>query len=699
MIIYILIVLFAFMNCNSIKIEYPYTKKQNIVEEHFGIKVEDPYRWLENDSSAEVKQWIEAQNKVTFDYLNNIPFRKKIKERLTELVNYERRTIPIKKGKYYVYFKNRGLQNQSVLYITTNLDNEGTVLIDPNKLSEDGTISISAIKMSPDCKYIAYSISQSGSDWQTICFKNIENGQQLKDTLVNVKFSSIAWYDNGIFYSGYSQVNNVGKYTNENKFQKLFYHKIGNKQSDDVIVLENTNDPYINFYAYTNSDDNILCIHEEKAGFKGNALKIIDLNLPKLFIKTIIPNYEYEYKVIERINDWIYVLTNENAPKYSLIKININTLERKTIIPQSNDVISNALIAKNKIIVKYLHNAYSILNVFDLDGNKIKELTLPCIGNVSSLSGNLNDTIIFYEFSSFNYPPTIFKLNVNTLKQEVLFETKIKDFIPEKYIVKQDFYKSKDGTLIPIFIIHKKNINLDGTNPTILYGYGGFNVSLTPSFSATRLFWLEIGGIYAVANLRGGGEFGEEWHLAGTKLNKQNTFDDFISAAEYLIQNKYTSPNCLAIQGASNGGLLVGVVVNQRPDLFKVAIPSVGVMDMLRFHKFTIGWSWITDYGNPDNEKEFKYIYKYSPLHNIKENTNYPAILVTTADHDDRVVPAHSFKYIATLQEKCKGSNPALIRIETKAGHGAGKSLTKIIEEQTDIFSFILFNINPKIKL
>lgn len=687
------------MSCRSKKIKYPVTKKEDISEIHFGIKVEDPYRWLENDTSSEVKKWIQQQNKVTFEFLNNIPQRKKIKERLTELVNYERKSTPFKKGKYYFYFKNTGLQNQSVLYFTDNLSKEGNILIDPNKLSEDGTVSLANLKISPDGKYIAYSLSQSGSDWQTICFKNIETGEQLKDTLTNIKFSGIVWFENGIFYSGYDQQYKSAKYTRENKYQKLFYHKIGNKQSEDVVVLENTEDPYTNFYGYTNSCDNILCINEEKAGLKGNALKIIDLNLPKLFIKTIIPHYDYDYKVIERINDWIYAITNENAPKYCIVKINLNTLERKIVIPENNDVLSDAIIVKDKILVKYLHNAYSILKVFDINGSYLDEINLPCIGTVSSLNGNLNDSIVFYDFSSFNYPPVIFKLNIHTLKSEILFKTNIKNFDPENYLVKQEFYKSKDGTLVPMFIVHKRDIELNGKNPALLYGYGGFNISLTPSFSAFRLFWLEIGGIYAVANLRGGGEFGEEWHKAGIKHNKQNTFDDFIAAAEYLIGNKYTSPEFLAIQGGSNGGLLVGAVVNQRPDLFKVALPAVGVMDMLRFHKFTIGWSWITDYGNPDNEEDFKYIYKYSPLHNIKENTNYPAIFVTTADHDDRVVPAHSFKYIATLQEKCKGNNPVLIRIETKAGHGAGKPITKTIEEQTDIYSFTIYNINPDIKL
>lgn len=693
--------LFMAFSCNSKKnIYYPETKKVDTIDTYFGINVPDPYRWLENDTSAEVKAWIEAQNKVTFEFLNAIPFRNNIKERISQLFNYEKRTTPFKKGNMYFYFKNDGLQNQSVLYTTSDINQPGKILLDPNTLSTDGTVALSSIAISPDGKILAYAISKAGSDWNKIYFKEIESGKILPDTLHWVKFSGIAWYNNGIFYSGYNKPEKGKEFSQSNQYHKLFYHKLGNMQSQDVVVMEKPTDPFQNFYASNTSDDKILCIYEEKARELGNALHIMNLKNTKPIIQTVVADFKYQYSVIDHKDNFLYIKTNENANNYKIIRINVQQLNKsETIIPETNDVIDNVSISFDKIIVTYMHNAHSIIKVFDLQGKFLYNIELPCIGTVNSFNTDFNDEIAFYDFTSFNFPTTIFKYDLNSKATEVWFKPKI-DFNENDYEVKQVFYESKDKTKIPMFIVHKKGILLNGNNPALLYGYGGFNISLTPSFSTTRLVWLEQGGIFAVANLRGGGEYGEKWHLAGTKLKKQNVFDDFVSAAKYLIAQKYTSPNYLAIQGGSNGGLLVGAVVNQHPELFKVALPAVGVMDMLRFHKFTIGWSWTTDYGSSDNKEEFEALYKYSPIHNVKENTNYPAILVTTADHDDRVVPAHSFKYIATLQEKCKGSNPTLIRIETQAGHGGGKPTTKVIDEAADIYSFIFYNmnINPEYK-
>jgi len=698
---YILVfsIMVLFASCNSEqKLNYPQTKKVDTTDTYFGVNVPDPYRWLENDTSAEVKAWVEAQNKVTFDYLSKIPFRDKIKNRITTLFNYEKRTAPFKKGNMFFYYKNDGLQNQSVLYVTDDISKPGKILLDPNTFSADGTVALSSLAISPDGKTLAYAISKAGSDWNEIYFKEIESGKTLADTLHWVKFSGIAWYNNGVYYSGYDKPEKGKELSQSNKFHKLFYHRIGNKQEQDVVVMEKTNEPYQNFFANNTGDDQVLCIYEEKAGTLGNALHIMNLSNTKPTIETLVSTFEYQYSVIEHIGNFLYLKTNENANNNKIVRISLNNLKQiETIIPESNDVINDVNILKDKIVVNYMHDAHSLLKVFDLQGKYLFDIELPCIGTVNSFNSKPNDEIAFFDFTSFNYPTTIFKYNIETKTTEVWFKPSI-DFNENDYEVKQIFYESKDKTKIPMFIVHKKGLELNGKNPTLLYAYGGFNISLTPSFSTSRLVWLEQGGVLAIANLRGGGEYGEKWHLDGTKLKKQNVFDDFIAAAEYLIHQKYTSPEYLAIQGGSNGGLLIGAVINQRPELFNVALPAVGVMDMLRFHKFTIGWNWITDYGCSDNKEEFEALYKYSPLHNIKENVNYPAVLVTTADHDDRVVPAHSFKYIATLQEKYKGNNPVLIRIDTQAGHGGGKPTTKIIEEAADVYSFIFYNmkISPK---
>jgi prolyl oligopeptidase len=685
-------------SCNFEKIKYPITKKVDVVDDYFGTKVADPYRWLECDTCKDVKEWIEAQNKVTFNYLNKIPFRDSLKKRITQLYDYQKQTGFYKKGKYFFYFKNDGLQNQSVLYVTEDIQQSGKILINPNELSKDGTISLTNYSISPDGKLIAYSLSKAGSDWNEIYFKEIETDKILSDTIKWVKFSGIVWFQDGILYSGYEPPKKGMELSQSNQYHKLYYHRLGNKQKDDVVVLENPNEPLQNFYAYLTSDDKIVIINEYKTGQIGNALHYIDLTKTKPLIQNIFNTYNIQYQVIDHINNYLYIKTNYEANNYKIIRYSLINKKIETIINETKDVIKDAVLTNQFLIVNYMQDARSVIKVFTLNGQYLYDIKLPTLGTVNNISASVLDSILFYDFTSFNYPTSIFMFNTSNKEQKLIFKPNIKNFDEKDYEVKQVFYNSKDGTKVPMFIVHKKNIELNGKNPTILYGYGGFNISLTPSFSSVRLAWLEQGGIYAVANLRGGGEYGKLWHLAGTKLKKQNVFDDFIAAAEYLIKENYTSPNFLAIQGGSNGGLLVAAVMNQRPELFRVALPAVGVMDMLRFHKFTIGWRWVTDYGSSENKEEFEALYKYSPIHNIKENIEYPSTLVTTADHDDRVVPAHSFKYIATLQEKYKGNRPMLIRIETKAGHGSGKPTSKIIEEITDIYAFTFYEMGIKLK-
>ncbi len=685
---------------NAQKINYPVTKKVDTVDNYFGTKVPDPYRWLENDTAAEVAEWVKAENKVTFGYLNKIPFRQKMKERLTKLWNFPKQSAPFKKGGKYFCYKNNGLQNQSILYVMNSTSDTGRVLLNPNLLSNDGTVSLTSMDISQDGQILAYAIARGGSDWNEICFLNIETGKQLDDHLYWVKFSEIGWFKNGIYYSGYKPPEKGKELSQKNEYHKLYYHKLGTVQASDKIIFENKNEPLRNFYATVTDDQKFLCISEENAGSMGNALHIQDLSKADSKPITFVSKFDNEFGVEENIGDELFIRTNFNAKKYKLIKVNFsNPVLSKAvdILPETDNVLSSVSFCGKNIVALYMKDAHSELKVYDYSGKFLNNVDLPSIGTLNSFNSNKNDSLAFYDFTSFNYPATVFLYHSKTGVSKEYFKPRI-DFDGSNYEVKQVFYTSKDGTKIPMFIVYKKGIKLDSKNPTLLYAYGGFNISLTPSFSASRILWLENGGVYAVANLRGGGEYGEEWHLTGTKLKKQNVFDDFIAAAEYLFKEKYTSSQFLAVQGGSNGGLLIGAVANQRPDLFKVALPAVGVMDMLRYHKFTIGWSWVTDYGNSENKEQFEYIYKYSPIHNIKQNVEYPAIMVTTADHDDRVVPAHSFKYIATLQEKYKGQNPVLIRIETKAGHGAGKPTSKMIDEAVDIYSFIFYNmgITPK---
>lgn len=690
-----IILICSFIKIGKIKVEYPKTKKVDQVDNYFGTIVPDPYRWLENDTSAETAEWVKAQNKVTFDYLNQIPFREKIKQRLTKIWDYPKFGIPFKEGKYYFFFKNNGMQNQSVLYIQEGLEGEPKVFLDPNTLSKDGTIALGDIQASHDAKYLAYTTSVGGSDWNEIFVMEIASGKMLTDHLKWVKFSGIAWEKDGFYYSRYDEPKKGDELSGKNEFHKVFYHKIGTLQSSDKLIFENPKYPLRNYSVSTSEDEKFLFLYESE-GTSGNSLFIKELSKPNSDFVMIAKGFEDEYSAVGNNGENILLMTNQGAPKNKLLNIpppyNDST-KWKTIIPEKNDVLQSVAMIGGKIVTQYMKDASSRAYIFDMNGKMMSEISLPGIGTIGGMSGKKDDNIAFYAYTSFTFPTTIFKFDINSNKSEVYKKPDI-DFIAEDYETKQVFYKSTDGTSIPMFIIHKKGLKLDGTNPAMLYGYGGFNISLTPSFSLSRLIFLENGGVYAIANLRGGGEYGEEWHKAGTKMKKQNVFDDFIAAAEYLIHEKFTSSQKLAISGGSNGGLLVGACMTQRPDLFKVAMPAVGVMDMLRFHKFTIGWAWTGDYGSSDDSIMFNYIYKYSPLHNIKEGVNYPATLVTTADHDDRVVPAHSFKFISTLQEKHKGDNPVLIRIETMAGHGAGKPTSKQIDEVTDFWSFVFYNLD-----
>ncbi|OQA00001.1 MAG: Prolyl endopeptidase [Bacteroidetes bacterium ADurb.Bin408] len=675
---------------------YPLTKKVDSVDTYFGVSVPDPYRWLEDDRSAETVEWVKAQNAVTFDYLSQIPFRDALKNRLAKIWNYPKYGTPFYKGKYYFFFKNDGMQNQSVLYIQEGLEGTPRVFLDPNTLSEDGTVSLTAMNVSNDAKYFAYGISKGGSDWNEFYVIDIATGKQLSDKLEWIKFSGIAWEKDGFYYSRYDAPKG-SVLSVKNEYQKVFYHKVGTKQSDDKLVYENKAFPLHNFGAAVTEDESFLIIEESEAT-DGNALFVKNLKEKNAPFVKIADGFEYNYNVIDNIGNTLFVYTNYKAPKYRLVAIDMAMPSRenwKVIIPEKEEVLKGVSVAGNLLMAEYMKDAASRAYMYDFTGTLKYELQLPCIGTLGGFSSEKGNNLAFYSFTSFTFPNTIYKLDVANNKSEV-YKTSDIDFKSDLYETKQIFFNSKDGTKVPMFIVHKKGLKLNGKNPTLLYGYGGFNVSVTPSFSISRLLLLENNGVFALANIRGGGEYGKDWHEAGTKLRKQNVFDDFIAAAEYLIAQKYTSPDKLAIQGGSNGGLLIGACINQRPDLFKVALPAVGVMDMLRFHKFTIGWAWTGDYGSSEDSVEFNYLYKYSPLHNIKEGLDYPAVLVTTADHDDRVVPAHSFKYIATMQEKYKGNNPMLIRIETQAGHGAGKPTDKIIEEAADIWSFTLYNLGVK---
>ncbi|MDJ0691316.1 MAG: prolyl oligopeptidase family serine peptidase [Xenococcaceae cyanobacterium MO_188.B32] len=682
------------MSFSSPPLTYPPTHQDNQIDRYHGIEVKDPYRWLENPDSAATKAWVTAQNKVTFDYLEQIPAREKIKQRITELWDYEKFGIPFKRGERYFYFKNDGLQNQSVLYTLKSLDDEPKVLFDPNTLSEDGTVALSGLAISEDGKLMAYGLSTGGSDWIEYKVREVETGKDREDLIKWIKFSGVSWTkDNrGFFYSRYDEPNEKTKLEDINYYQKLYYHRLGITQSEDTLIYHSPDQKEWKFRGIVTENGRYLIIIVLRGTDPKNLLFYQDLQDPEGKVIELIREFEANYSFIDNDGSIFWFKTDLDAPCGRVIAIDINNPEGKNwqeIIPESEDTLEGIGILNNQFVADYLKDARSQIKIFNLDGTFVREVTLPGIGSAGGFDGKRYDTETFYSFTNFTTPPTIYRYDMTTGESTLFRQPKV-DFNPEDYQTQQVFYRSKDGTKIPMFITYQKGLKLDGNNPTYLYGYGGFNVSLTPNFSISNLVWMEMGGIYAVPNLRGGGEYGEEWHKAGMKANKQNVFDDFIAAAEWLIANKYTSKDKLAIAGRSNGGLLVGACITQRPDLFAAALPAVGVMDMLRFHKFTIGWAWCSEYGSPDNEAEFKTLLSYSPIHNLTKGTKYPATLITTAERDDRVVPAHSFKFAAALQEAHAGDNSVLIRIETKAGHGAGKPTTKIIEEITDKWTFLV---------
>jgi len=682
---------------NFAQLKYPETKKVDVVDDYFGTKVADPYRWLEDDNSEETAKWVVEQNKVTEEYLSKIPFRDKLKGRFEKLYNYPKYGAPFRAGDKYYFFKNDGLQNQSVMYVKENLDADAKVFFDPNKLSEDGTISLATFAFSKDGKTFAYATASGGSDWNEYFVMDVESGKKLSDHLKWIKFSGMAWKDNGFYYSRYPEPTG-SELSTKNQFSKVYYHKVGEDQSKDVVIYEDPAKPDRGFSAGTTEDERFLIIYFSE-GTSNNGFLVKDLSDPNSKFISIVDDLNNNYGIVDNVDDKLLVLTDYKASNYKLILVDPKMPGRenwKDVIPETENVLQGVQILGGKLFATYMKDAANHIYVYDINGKFESEINLPSLGSVG-LSGRRDDNLAFYSFTSFTYPSTIFKLDIKTKKSKLYQQIEL-DFDFDNYETKQVFYTSKDGTKIPMFIVHKKGLKLDGNNPAYLYSYGGFNISMNPSFSTSRLMFLENGGVYAMPNIRGGGEYGEAWHKAGMLDKKQNVFDDFIAAAEYLVKEGYTSPSKLACAGGSNGGLLIGAVINQRPDLFKVAIPQVGVMDMLRFHKFTIGYYWAVEYGSSDDAEQFKYLYKYSPIHNIKSGINYPATLVTTADHDDRVVPAHSFKYIATLQDNYKGDNPVIIRIETKAGHGAGKPTSKVIEEVADLWGFVFYNLGMEPK-
>lgn len=676
------------------QLTYPETAKTDVVDTYFGTSVPDPYRWLENDTSAQTAAWVAAQNKVTGEYLSKIPFRGALLRRLTAVADYEKTGAPAKKhGKYYFY-KNDGLQNQSVLYVQNSLDGEARVMLDPNKLSADGTVALTGTSFSHDGKYMAYTISRSGSDWTEIYVIDTESGQTLDDHIVWAKFTGAAWHGDGFYYSAYDAPEAGKEYSNVNENHKIYYHKLGTPQSADRLVYENKAYPK-RFYSASVSDDETLLFVYESGDGAGNALYVKDLTKPDAPLTAMATDMRYQYYPVETIDGKTYIFTNYGAPKGRIMATTAAKPVQKDwteVVAEGQSVLSGVQVIGGKLLLTYDKDVANHAYVYSLDGKMEHEVKLPGLGSVG-FSGDKDDRECFFTFTSFTIPGAVYRYDIGQNTYSLLRAPKV-DFDSDGFITEQVFYPSKDGTRIPMFLTYKKGLKHDGRNPVYLYGYGGFNIGLNPGFSSSRIPFLESGGIYAQANLRGGGEYGEEWHQAGTKMKKQNVFDDFIAAAEWLIKNGYTDKDKIAIVGGSNGGLLVGACMTQRPDLFRVAVPQVGVMDMLRYHKFTIGWNWASDYGTSDNSKEmFEYLKSYSPLHNLKKGTRYPATLVTTADHDDRVVPAHSFKFAATLQECNDGTHPTLIRIDRKAGHGAGKPMSKVLEEQADIYGFIMHNL------
>lgn len=676
---------------------YPETKKEKHTDTYFGNIVDDPYRWLEDDNSSETREWVTQQNKLSFGYLEQIPYRSAWLQQLESLNNYPKYSSPYRKGEYYYYSKNDGLQNQSLLYRQKGLNGQPQLVLDPNKFSADGTTSLAVFSLSKDGRYAVVGKSAGGSDWRTYFVMDMQTMQYLPDSLAWVKVSGASWLGDGFFYSRYPSTGTGKELSTKNENHQVYYHKVGTSQADDKLVYEDPNRPLAFHSVYTDESERYVFLTiSDRSKARGNALWYYDNKSNDKTFKPIIKDPgEFNYGIVDVVNNKFILLTNDGALNQKIVEVNIQNPGKenwKTLIAEKEENIASVSAAGNRLFVGYMKDVSSRVYMYSTEGKQIREVKLPALGSAGGFGGERDDKFVFYTFTSFSFPPTIYKYDLASGKSEVFRKPEV-NFNPEDYVTEQVFYPSKDGTQVPMFIVYKKGLKLDGKNPTMLYAYGGFNISVTAGFSPARISWLNQGGVYASANLRGGNEYGEKWHQAGMLLKKQNVFDDFIAAAEYLIQKKYCSKDYLAIYGGSNGGLLVGAVANQRPDLFKVAIPAVGVMDMLRFQKFTIGFNWIAEYGSSEkSEADFKNLYSYSPMHNIKHNPHFPATLVTTADHDDRVVPAHSFKYIASLQEKNKDSkNPLLIRVDVNSGHGSS-NLKKGLELNADIYSFIFWN-------
>ncbi|MDR9398223.1 prolyl oligopeptidase family serine peptidase [Salibacter sp.] len=675
-------------------VKYPETKKVDTVDEYFGVKVKDPYRWLENDTAKDTEAWVEKQNEVTFGYLDKIPYRDSIKSRYTELMNYPKVSAPRKVGDYFFIYKNDGLQDQSVIYYKKGKDGEEKVFMDPNKMSEDGTVTVSLMGASDDDRYMAYRYSEAGSDWGEIRVRDIEKNEDTGDILKWVKFSGAAWYKDGFYYSRYPAPKDGLELSAKNTFHQVYYHKLGTSQDKDKLIYANKENPKLYHNISVTEDDEYLILNVSE-GTENNDIYFRKTANEGGEFKPLIDGFKAKSSVTDHKDGKFYVVTDLNAPNNRFVAIDVNNVDEagwENILDESESKLNGVSKGGGYLFAQYMENATDKVYRMNYDGSDRVEVKLPGTGSAGGFYAKKEEDKLYYTFTSFTYPNTIFEYNIEKNESKEYYRPELK-FNPEDYVEKQIWYKSKDGTDVSMFIVHKKGIELDGTHPTMLYGYGGFNISLTPSFSTSNIILLENGGVYAMANLRGGGEYGEKWHKEGMLMKKQNVFDDFIAAGEYLIKEGYTTKDKLAIAGGSNGGLLVGASMTQRPDLFKVAFPAVGVMDMLRYHKFTVGWGWVPEYGSSEQSKEmFEYLKGYSPLHNLKKGTDYPATMVTTADHDDRVVPAHSFKFAATLQEKHAGTDPVLIRIAVRAGHGAGKPISKIIEEQADKWSFMFWN-------
>jgi len=677
---------------------YPLTRTVDQVDEYHGTKVADPYRWLEDDNSAETAAWVKAQNKVTFGYLKEIPSSDKIKKRITKLWNYEKYGMPFKRQNRYFYFKNDGLQDHYVLYTMNSLQGKPRVLLDPNKLSKDGTVNLSGMGFTEDGSLMAYATSDAGSDWQEWRVRDVKTGKDLDDHLKWTKFTGASWtHDNkGFFFSRFPEPKPGEEFKQQNFYNKLYYHRLGTKQSEDTLIYERLDNKEFDLSGSVTEDGNYLIITITRGTERKNMVAFKDLTKENSPIVELIDRSESQYSFLGNEGPIFWFRTDQDAPLGRVVAVdsrNPSKYNCQEIIPQTKETLRSVGLVNDMFVTNYMKDARSLIRIYNLDGSYVRDVELPGVGTADGFGGQRQDVETFYSFKSFTIPSTIYRYNMKTGESELFRQPKV-DFNPEDYVVKQISYKSPDGTKVPMFITHKKGMTLDGNNPTYLYGYGGFNVSLTPRFSVSKLVWMEMGGVYAMPNIRGGGEYGKKWHEAGMKLDKQNCFDDFIAAAEWLIEHNYTSSKKLAIGGGSNGGLLVGACMTQRPELFGAALPAVGVMDMLRFIKFTVGSAWTSDYGSPDNLEEFKALHAYSPLHNLKPGTSYPATMVTTSDHDDRVFPAHSFKFAAALQKAHQGDNPVLIRIETRAGHGAGKPTWMIIEEITDQWAFLVRTLN-----